>query len=168
MGPKVSMREIYLRSTQLLGGVIAPFEAWLLLRGLRTLPVRLEQHERDALRVAEFLSSHPAVREVHHPALQGPADLVQSQLRGYSGVLSFELARAGFENVQRVIDGLRRFRIGVSWGGVESVVISPEGRSSRQRLESLGIPPGLIRLSVGLEGADVLIADLAAALEHAR
>jgi cystathionine beta-lyase/cystathionine gamma-synthase len=168
MGPKVSMREIYLRSTQLLGGVVAPFEAWLLLRGLRTLPVRLEQHERDALRVAEFLSSHPAVRAVHHPALEGPNDLAESQLRGYSGVFSFELARDGLESVQRVIDGLRRFRIGVSWGGVESVVISPEGRSSRRRLESLGIPPGLIRLSVGLEGAELLIADLAAALERAR
>jgi cystathionine beta-lyase/cystathionine gamma-synthase len=165
VGPEPIMRQIYARGTQLLGGVLAPFEAWLLLRGLRTLPARLRQHEEDAFRIAEFLASHPAVRAVHHPALEAPPELVARQLRGYSGVFSFELVRDGLADIARVIDGLKRFRIGVSWGGVESVVTSPEGRAARVRLESLGIPRGLIRISVGLEGADLLIEDLAGALE---
>jgi cystathionine beta-lyase/cystathionine gamma-synthase len=158
------MREIFRRASLLLGGVLGPFDAWLLLRGLRTLPVRLRQHEADALRVARFLAGHAGVRAVHHPALSGPAELVRRQLRGTSGLFSFELARGGLEDVSRVIDRLRRFRIGVSWGGVESVVISPEGRAPRERLEAQGIPTGLVRLSVGLEGADLLIEDLARAL----
>jgi cystathionine beta-lyase/cystathionine gamma-synthase len=164
IGPERLMRTIFQRGLQLLGGAIGPFDAWLLLRGMRTLPVRLRQHEEDGLRVARHLAGHPAVRAVHHPALEGPAELVERQLRGYSGLLSFELVRDGLEDVTRVIDGLKRFRIGVSWGGVESVVLSPEGRAGRGRLQALGIPAGLIRLSVGLEGADLLIRDLDAAL----
>jgi cystathionine beta-lyase/cystathionine gamma-synthase len=167
IGPEKLMRTIFQRGLQLLGGAIGPFDAWLLLRGMRTLPVRLRQHEEDGLRIARYLAGHPAVRAVHHPALEGPAELVESQLRGYSGLLSFELARDGLQDITRVIDGLRKFRIGVSWGGVESVVISPEGRAGRERLQAQGIPPGLIRLSVGLEGADLLIEDLEKALRAA-
>jgi cystathionine beta-lyase/cystathionine gamma-synthase len=164
VGSAALMRRIFSRGTQLLGGVLAPWDAWLLLRGVRTLPARLRQHEEDALAVAGFLSRHPGVRAVHHPALEGPAELAERQMRGFSGVFSFELARDGLGDVARVIDRLRLFRIGVSWGGVESVVISPEGRAPRARLQALGIPPGLIRLSVGLEGAERLTEDLAAAL----
>jgi cystathionine beta-lyase/cystathionine gamma-synthase len=158
------MREIFHRGTSLIGGVLSPADAWLLLRGMRTLPARLRQQEEDGLRVAAFLKDHPAVRAVHHPALTGPRELVESQLRGFSGAFSFELRKGDVDAVARVIDRLRRFRIGVSWGGVESVVVSHEGRVDPTRLAALGIPRGLIRLSVGLEGADLLIDDLAQAL----
>ncbi len=147
------------------GGVMGPFDAWLLLRGLQTLPTRLAQHEADALRVAEFLDAHPAVRRVHHPALGEGRQLAASQLTGTTGLFSFELERGGLDNVTRVLDALEHFGIGVSWGGVESLVISPVGRTNRERLTELGIPDGLIRLSVGLEGAKILIDDLAAALD---
>jgi cystathionine beta-lyase/cystathionine gamma-synthase len=157
--------ELFYGSYLLNGGILAPFDAWLLLRGLRTLPVRLAQHEADALRIAEFLDAHPTVRRVNHPALGEGRQLAATQLSGYTGLLSFELERGGLENVSRVIDGLEHFGIGVSWGGVESLVISPNGRSNQERLDELGIPPGLIRLSVGLEGADVLIDDLESALD---
>jgi len=157
--------ELFYGSYLLNGGILAPFDAWLLLRGLRTLPVRLAQHEADALRVAAFLDAHPAVRRVNHPALGEGRQLAATQLSGYTGLLSFELERDGLENVSRVIDGLEHFGIGVSWGGVESLVISPNGRTNQERLDELGIPPGLIRLSVGLEGADILIGDLEAALD---
>jgi cystathionine beta-lyase/cystathionine gamma-synthase len=160
------MREVYARGLRWVGGSLGPFEAWLMLRGLRTLPVRLKQHEEDALAVAQFLRKHPAVVRVNHPAISDPA-LVDGQLRGSSGLFSFELADGDFTNVSRVIDRLRRFRIGVSWGGVESIVIGMEGRGSRERLSAQGIPPGLIRLSVGLEGAELLMQDLAQALEPA-
>lgn len=161
------IRELFRRSYLLLGGVLAPFDAWLLLRGLRTLPVRLRQHEADALAVARFLASHPAVARVHHPALRegGERELAERQLRGWSGLFSFELRDAGRADVARVLDRLRHFRLGVSWGGVESLAISPERRDDGAWLRAHGLPRGLIRLSVGLEGADLLIADLAAALE---
>jgi len=158
-------KELFYSSYLLNGGIMAPFDAWLLLRGLRTLPVRLAQHESDALQVAEFLRAHPAVRHVYHPALDLDSVPGPGQLSGYTGLLSFELERGKLENVSRVIDGLEHFGIGVSWGGVESLVISPNGRTNQDRLDELGIPPGLIRLSVGLEGADLLKGDLASALD---
>lgn len=159
------MEEIFYRAYLLNGGILAPFDAWLLLRGLRTLPVRLRQHEADALQVARFLEGHAAVRSVFHPAISGDRDLVDRQLAGCSGLLSFELERDDFASVARVVDSLRHFRIGVSWGGVESLVLSPNHGDNADRLRAQGIPPGLIRLSVGLEGADLLIEDLGAALE---
>jgi cystathionine beta-lyase/cystathionine gamma-synthase len=160
------IEEIFYRAFLLNGGILGPFDAWLLLRGIRTLPVRLRQHEADGLAVAEFLRGHPAVRRVFHPALADGEEgrLVERQLSGTTGVLSFELARADFASVRGAVDGLRRFRIGVSWGGVESLVISPNRGTNQERLDELGIPRGLIRLSVGLEGADLLIEDLASAL----
>jgi cystathionine beta-lyase/cystathionine gamma-synthase len=153
-------------STYLLnGGILAPFDAWLLLRGLATLPVRLAQHEADALRVIAFLEGHPAVRRVYHPSIVEGRRLAAQQMSGFTGLMSFELVRDDFESVRRVIDSLRHFRIGVSWGGVESLVITPNRGTNEARLSELGIPPGLIRLSIGLEGAALLIEDLAAALD---
>jgi cystathionine beta-lyase/cystathionine gamma-synthase len=159
------MRELFYRSCLLLGGILSPNDAWLLLRGMRTLPARLRQHETDALAVAERLRAHPAVGQVLHPAFDANEALVRSQLRGFAGVFSFTLKRADFETVRTVIDGLRRFRIGVSWGGVESLVITPMQRGRRTHLETQEIPDGLIRLSIGLEGAEVLIDDLRQALD---
>lgn len=162
------IQELFYSTFLLHGGILGPFDAWLLLRGLRTLPVRLTQHESDALEVASFLSTHSAVRRVYHPAFAENTELVRDQLTGYSGLLSFELADGDFESVSRVIDGLAHFLIGVSWGGVESVVISPNRGTNGPQLDAQEIPRGLIRLSVGLEGADVLIEDLASALAGAR
>lgn len=158
------MEEIFYRSFLLNGGILSPFDAWLLLRGLRTLPARLAQHERDALRVAEFLRGHRAVRRVYHPAFQEDTEVVSRHLSGFTGLFSFEIEPGDFDHVSRVIDALRHPRIGVSWGGVESVVIAPNRGDNGPQLDAQGIPRGLIRLSVGLEGADVLIEDLAAAL----
>jgi len=159
------MEDLFYRSFLLNGGVLAPFDAWLLLRGMRTLPARLRQHETDALTVARFLDGHPAVRRVHHPALAGA---LPGGLRGTSGLFSFELAAGDFESVRRVLDALDHIHLGVSWGGVESLAISPARPGNETELDGKGIPRGLIRLSVGLEGADVLIADLDAALATVR
>lgn len=137
------------------GAPLAPWNAWLLLRGMRTLPARLRQHERDGLEIAAWLAEHPAVLAVHHPAMWPEPDVVQRQLSGFSGTFSFELEDSDFTRVSKVIDRLERFRIGVSWGGVESLVISPARPTA---------PSGVIRISVGLEGVDLLIADLDSAL----
>ena len=154
------MRHIFYRSYLLLGGILHPFDSWLLLRGLRTMPVRMQQHHADAIRVAEFLRTRPEVAAVHHPAFDAPSPT----LTGFSGLFSFELKDAGFDEVRRFIDSLRRFRIGVSWGGVESLVISPNRGNNLHYLDSQRIPHGLIRMSIGLEGADALIDDISAAL----
>ena len=154
------MRHIFYRSYLLLGGILHPFDSWLLLRGLRTMPVRMQQHHADAIRVAEFLRARPEVAAVHHPAFDTPSPT----LTGFSGLFSFELKDAGFDEVRRFIDALKRFRIGVSWGGVESLVISPNRGNNLHYLDSQRIPHGLIRMSIGLEGADALIDDISAAL----
>ncbi|MEZ5332628.1 MAG: aminotransferase class I/II-fold pyridoxal phosphate-dependent enzyme [Thermoanaerobaculia bacterium] len=160
VGSRERIERLFYRSYLLLGSVLAPFDAWLLLRGLRTLPVRMEQHERDALRVASHLASHPAVRAVHHPALGGAVE----GLGGTSGVFSFELVRDDYDSVRAVLDALEIPLLGVSWGGVESVAISPARPDDAAARARQRLPAGLIRLSVGLEGAAALIADLDRAL----
>ena len=155
------IEQIFFRSYILNGGILAPFDAWLLLRGLRTLPVRMQQHQSDALRVAEYLRERPEVGAVHHPAFAAPS----VSLTGYSGLFSFELAGGGLNEVRRFIDGLKRFRIGVSWGGVESIVISPNRGTNLAYLDWQRMPHGLVRLSIGLEGADALIEDIGASLD---
>ena len=163
------MQQIFYRSYLLNGGILGPHDAWLLIRGLRTLPARLRQHETGGLEVMEFLQRHPAVEAVFHPAAGGDRGLVEDQLAGYTGLFSFALAGADHASVSRVIDALRLFKIGVSWGGVESIVLSPNrgGAAAESYLETAGIPQGLIRLSIGLESPDTLIADLDASLSAA-
>lgn len=162
------MERLFARGYMLGGGILAPFDAWLLHRGLLTLPVRLRRHESDAVEVAEFLDGHPAVRRVRHPALArgGDAALVARQLAGTSGLFSFELVRGEFAAVRGVLDALEVFRLGVSWGGVESLAISPENGRNGDELEAKGLPRGLIRISVGLEGAGRLVDDLGRALDR--
>ena len=154
------MEQIFYRAFLLLGGILHPFDSWLLLRGLRTLPVRMQQHETDALRVAEFLRTRDEVSAVYHPAFMMPS----AALTGYTGLFSFELKNASFADVSQFINRLKRFRIGVSWGGVESLVLSPNRGKNLSWLDAQRIPHGLIRISVGLEGADALIEDVSAAL----
>jgi cystathionine beta-lyase/cystathionine gamma-synthase len=98
---------------------------------------------------------------VHHPAFGEPS----RSLDGFSGLFSFELASGGFDQVRRFIDALKRFRIGVSWGGVESIVISPNRGNNLPYLQAQRIPASLVRLSIGLEGVDALTTDIAAALD---
>jgi cystathionine beta-lyase/cystathionine gamma-synthase len=162
------LRQIFYRAFLLNGGVLAPLNAWLLLRGMRTLPARLRQHEADGLAVARAVAEHAAVRAVHHPALGPDRALAERLLAGYTGVFSLELERADYDAVRTFIDALEHFRIGVSWGGVESLVLSPQRRDNAARLSEQGIPPGLVRLSVGLEGAELLVSDVTRALDRLR
>jgi cystathionine beta-lyase/cystathionine gamma-synthase len=153
---KERMEQIFHRAFLLNGGILHPFDSWLLLRGLRTMPVRMQQHEADAIRVARYLRDHARISAVHYPGLTPDG----GSLTGHSGLFSFEIAGAGFNEVRQFIDGLERFRIGVSWGGVESLVLSPNRGNNLSYLDSQRIPHNLIRVSIGLEGADVLIEDI--------
>ncbi|ANM32154.1 hypothetical protein ABI59_08540 [Acidobacteria bacterium Mor1] len=152
-----------------LGSTLSPHDAWLLIRGLRTLPARLEQHERGGREVAAFLAGHSRVAEVYYPDVDEPGSLAARQLRGGNGMVSLRLdgapERLGQE-VRRVIDRLRYFHTAVSWGGVESLAVAPAAKTSGgpANADAMGIPPGLIRLSVGLEPPELLIEDLDRAL----
>ncbi|ALM52570.1 trans-sulfuration enzyme family protein [Halomonas huangheensis] len=139
---------------QLLGAALAPQNAALVLRGLRTLPLRMSEHHRNGLRVARFLADQACVEEVFHPSLaQGqPAEWVAKQLSGHAGLLSFRINQPTYSRIASFIDALQLFRIGVSWGGYESLVVSP------MRPNGSGQP--LIRLAVGLEDIDDILADL--------
>ena len=151
-----------------LGGVMDPHAAFLLLRGIKTLAVRVERQNESALRVAEFLARHPKVRSVNYPFLEGHPQraLAIEQMKGGGGVLSFEIDGSG-EDAQHMSEALRLFTLAPSLGGVESLVSIPVLTShamiSAEHRQKMGVTEQLIRLSVGIENADDLIADL----EHA-
>ncbi len=164
VGSAETLETIFYNSYLLLGGAIGPFDAWLLNRGLRTLPNRMRQHHADGLQVARFLSQQPQVKRVFHPALTGDPRLVQDQMSGFASLFSFELDTDDYQRVAAFVDRLKLFRIGVSWGGVESLALTPNQETNAEALEAQQIPPGTVRLSVGLEGAAMLIEDLDQAL----
>lgn len=153
----------YLR--ELYGGIIGPMEAWLAIRGLRTMEVRLKQHEKTAMAVAEFLENHEKVRKVYYPGLKScpQYELAQKQQRGNCGLLSFEID-GSVEQAKKLAELLTIFRIGVSWGGFESLVTMPYARMTEEEAAWMGSSPNLIRIHCGLEGTEPLIADLEAAL----
>jgi cystathionine beta-lyase len=155
--------EIVQHEHAILGGNIGPFEAWLLVRGLRTLPIRMPVHQASATVVARFLATHPRVRAVHYPALESypQYDLGRAQMSGTSGLLSFELD-ADVNGVRAFTNALRMFAIGVSWGGYESLVM-PIAVTDVESGDH-GHPGGLVRLSIGLEEPAVLVDDLTQAL----
>ncbi|GAA1779101.1 aminotransferase class I/II-fold pyridoxal phosphate-dependent enzyme [Streptomonospora arabica] len=162
IGSREVIREVFYNGHQLFGSVMSAQEASLVLRGLRTLPLRMEEHQRNARRVVDHLAQRPEVQAVHHPHADHRPDeeIVRSQFTGFSGLLSFELGDATFERVAAFVDGLSLFRIGTSWGGYESLVTAPLRPGTEAELRSRGIAPGTVRLSVGLEGAERQIEDL--------
>ena len=156
-----------------LGITGAPFDAFLTLRGLRTLDARLRVHQENAQAIAEQLQAHPAVTKVHYPGLASHPGhkLAASQQSGFGAMLSLELG-GGVEAVRAFVDGLRWFTLAESLGGVESLVAHPatmtHAAMTPEARTAAGIPDGLLRLSVGIEAQADLQADLAAALERAQ
>lgn len=151
-----------------LGLTIGPDDAYLALRGLRTLPVRLAQHQRHALRVAQWLHAHPSVERVFYPALPGDPGhaLWKRDFSGASGLLSIALRDADAQQARAFVDGLRHFSIGASWGGYESLALIAAPGRLREHGGWHGSEP-VVRLHVGLEDPADLIADLQQALARA-
>jgi len=151
-----------------LGNMLSPFDCYLVARGIKTLPARMEHHEKNAMAVARFLESHDRVARVHYPGLESHPqhDLASEQMSGYSGMLSFEFDGTLIE-LEAFIEGLEIFTPGASLGGAESLVEVPSlmipDEFSRSE-ESAEIPETLVRVSVGLEDADDLCDDLRKAL----
>jgi cystathionine beta-lyase/cystathionine gamma-synthase len=151
------------------GAVVDANAAWLLMRGMATYPLRMAQHNRSGMDVAQFLAAHPKVAKVHYPGLPDHPDheLARRQMTGFGGLLSFELADPA--HARHVVDATRLFGIGPSIGGVESLISQPGNTShhsvSPERRRVMGISNGLVRISVGIETLEDLIADLSQALE---
>jgi methionine-gamma-lyase len=152
-----------------LGGSMDPEAAYLLIRGIRTLGVRVERQCENAMAVAKFLEKHPKVARVHYPGLTSHPDhkLAKKQMRGFGTMLAFDL-KGGLPAARRFCDRVRLFLLAASLGGVESLVILPVYSShynmSAEELRRANVSPGTVRVSVGLEEADDLIADLKQAL----
>jgi cystathionine gamma-synthase len=148
------------------GAVPGPFDAWLTLRGVKTLAARMDRHCANAAQVAQALREHPAVASVLYPGLPGHPghDIAKSQMRDYGGMVSFRLA-AGEEKAVEVCARTTLFTLGESLGGVESLIEHPARMTHASTAGSpLEVPPDLVRLSVGIEDPDDLLADLSKAL----
>lgn len=155
------------------GGIPGPFDCWLVLRGIKTLALRMNRHENNALKIAEMLENHPEVLKVHYPGLKSHPqhDLAKKQMRGFGGMVSFEV-KGGLEAAKNLLKNTELFSLAESLGGVESLIEHPASMTHaslpQETREKLGISDGLIRISVGIEDVEDLIGDLKTALEQAR
>jgi cystathionine beta-lyase/cystathionine gamma-synthase len=169
-GPKALIDRIWDMSMTL-GPIPAPLNAWLALRGVRTLKLRMEQHSRNGMAIAEFLARHPKIERVNYPGLLSHPQhkLACRQMTAFGGLLSFEV-EGGYEGGRRFIGALQLpFNAG-SLGGVDSLVIQPAamwgGRLPEEQVRAQGVGPGLIRMAVGIEETEDLLEDLRQALDH--
>jgi len=154
-----------------MGTCASPFDCWLVLRGIETLPVRMKRHEENAIAVANYLKGHPAVEKVFFPGLESHPghEIAKRQMKGFGGVVSFEV-KGGIESVNTFLRRLKVFYLAESLGSVASLAEHPATMSHasmpKDYREKIGITDGLIRLSVGLENIDDLVEDLGQALER--
>ena len=152
------------------GAILSPFDSWLVLRGTKTLPLRMIQHNANGLALAEFLAAHPKVRRVYYPGLPSHPqyELAKRQMRGFGGMLSFDLG--SLEAARRVLNGVRLHALAESLGGVETLISHPATMTHASvppdRRAVLGITDGLVRISAGIEDIDDLKEDLAQALDQ--
>ncbi|OMF26497.1 cystathionine beta-lyase/cystathionine gamma-synthase [Paenibacillus sp. FSL H8-0548] len=161
VGSSERMEQVTHRERGMFGATMDPHQSWLLIRGLRTLPLRMRQHQESGLRLAEFLEAHPLVERVLYPGLPSHPqyELGRSQMSGYSGLISF-VPRGNQEQIIAFIKGLELFEEGPSWGGFESLINSPGLWIDEETSKQTGMPQRLIRISIGLEHPDSLMNDL--------
>ncbi|MFN2138550.1 MAG: cystathionine gamma-synthase family protein [Candidatus Promineifilaceae bacterium] len=168
-GSKALVERVY-HFREINGATLHPMAAYLLLRGMKTLHLRIERQNNNALRIARYLSAHPGIEQVFYPGLESHEnhDIARRQMRGYGGVLSFILAGNDFDSVRAFLPKLRLAHAAANLGSVETVAGPPATTShvecTREERQQMGIPESLIRYSVGIEAVDDLIADLDQAL----
>jgi methionine-gamma-lyase len=154
------------------GGVCSPFNAWLLLRGLKTLGVRMRQHEKNAMAVARYLEKHPKVSQVLYPGLEGFGGhgTAKKQMSGFGAIVSFEV-KGGLDAAKRVVNNTELFQLAVSLGDCETLVQLPAAMTHRgydhERLKEFGLTESMIRISVGIEDIEDILAELERILELA-
>jgi methionine-gamma-lyase len=164
VGKKDFIEKARLKTTKLFGGNIAPQTAWLVLRGIKTLALRMERHNENAQKIAGFLAEHPKVLQTNYPGLASHPnhDIAREQMRGFGGMISFDVGSV--ESGKTLLNNVKLCTLATSLGGVETIIqhsasMTHAGLSREERLKA-GITDGLIRLSVGIENAEDLIADL--------
>jgi cystathionine beta-lyase/cystathionine gamma-synthase len=154
------------------GAILSPFDSWLVLRGVKTLAVRMERHEANGREIARFLSRHPKVKKTYYPGLPDHPqhELAKRQMKGFGAMISFDTG--SFENASTLLSRVRLCSLGESLGGVETLISHPatmtHGSIPPEEREKLGITGGLVRISTGIEDVEDLIADLGQALEAVR
>ena len=166
--PSIAERLAFLQNS--LGAIPGPLDSWLVLRGLKTLAIRMRQHSANAQRIAEHLEIHPAVERVRYPGLESHPQhgLARSQMDGFGGMISFDVAGSG-QDALEVVRSTSIWQLAESLGGVESLIEHPGVMTHASLSESpYSIPENLIRLSVGIESVDDLLADLDGALARVR
>lgn len=168
VGHRAIVDKIRHSTMKLFGGSLAPQTAWLVLRGIKTLALRMEKHNANAEKIARFLTEHPKVKTVYHPSLPQHAnhEIAKKQMRGYGGMIAFDVGT--IEAGKNFLNNLKLVKIATSLGGVESIAqhsaSMTNAKTPKDLREKAGITDGLIRFSVGIENADDLIADLDGAL----
>lgn len=171
VGAKARIEAVW-EKAYLLGATLDPFAAWLALRGLRTLPMRVARQNETALHVAHHLAGHPQVEVVHYPGLEAHPQhgLAKQQMTGFGGVLSFEV-KGGLAAAEALVAALKLAHRSASFGSFSTLVVHPAamwaGMMTPEQLGEAGLPPGLVRLGVGFEDAGAITADLDAALASA-
>ncbi|MGH9328581.1 MAG: trans-sulfuration enzyme family protein [Terriglobia bacterium] len=169
IGPESYIADLNREIVRDLGGVISPFNAWLILRGIHTLPLRVAAQCSNAQQLAEFLASHPKVAHVNYPGLPAHPGhaLARRQMKAFGAMISFE-AKGGHEMGKRVMDRVKIFARAASLGDTRSLIVHPASVSHRavprERRVAAGITDGLVRLSIGVEAIEDLMADLDQAL----
>ena len=172
VGSAQLMQDVRLEGLRHLGGALGPLESFLFLRGLKTLPLRMERHNENAIRIARVLEGHPGLEAVHYPGLEGHPghEVARRQMNGFGGMLSIELA-GGQEAAGRFLDSLQLFTQAVSLGDVASLACHPASTTHQLLPEPLlaqhGVTPGLVRLSIGIEDPEDLLSDIEQALAQA-
>jgi cystathionine gamma-synthase len=168
-GKKKLIEQIY-HYREINGATLHPMAAYLLLRGMKTLHLRIRQQNESALKIARFLETHPVVERVFYPGLESHEghEIARMQMRGFSGMLSFELKENTFEAVRRFLPHLHYAYAAANLGAVETIVGPPATTShvecTAEERAAMGIPEGLIRYSVAVEDTEDLVADLEQAL----
>src|SRR6266704_1277967 len=163
MSPDVQSRLKYLQNA--VGAIPGPLDCYLVLRGIKTLAVRMDRHNENARTISEFLTKQPKVEKVNYPGLPDHPrrGIIKRQMRGNGGMLSFQL-RGGFNQCKKLLESLRVFTVAESLGGVESLIEHPASMTHasvpRERRLKLGISDNLIRVSVGIEDIEDLVQDL--------
>lgn len=173
-GVAVSKDNNYIQSLKFeymceLGGAMSPFNAWLLLRGLKTLGVRMRQHEANAIQVANYLESHPKVTKVYYPGLESfkGHEVAKKQMKGFGAVIAFEVD-GDLEAAKRVVNNTQMFKLAVSLGDCETLIEMPAAMThlgyDKAALAEFGLSEEMIRLSIGIENVEDILADLEQAL----
>ena len=168
VGTKPAHAEKFAFMQKAAGAILSPFECWLVLRGVKTLAVRMQEHEKNGRAVAEYLRKHPKVKQVMYPGFPDHPqyELAQRQMTGFGAMITFETG--SFDNAQKMLRRVRVCSLGESLGGVETLISHPStmthaalGEEGRRQI---GLTDGMVRISVGIEDRDDLIADLDQAL----